>query len=470
VVDLDTDFINIDNGSVYFYKRLENSIQKTEMIFKFDGKINTVLHQSEFDEDLLISELQNSSFYLDVSKIKEVKLTEFEKRIKEKSFIKSNWINYDLLRFYNETYFRLDEFTELHDENENLTFREGNRKLLNYIIVKLKQNKSIILFPKGLDRYYDIGFIFINNSDNSFTVSNSEFIDIEKSELKKEERFQILSLNPILNRLDLYFSFQNKKIVNAGTEIEAVSGKFDNAVVGIHFIVAKRARKLSIFNRELVDITPKDVRAAFETENYGGYLRALVNNKLMYINDKGEVLEKISSSFIDGVIDPSEPKINLKIENNNKDYFLSIFPNQDNFFWVIDSMQLSLKGLGRFEDVMFLYNNSHLKTETADQFFGSKKYLLTVKNSKFGLYDLKINYYDSTGQIPYELTELLPAEYDSIYQNLKFRKKGLYGIYGLNKGVRYTEINAIDQYFYKFKLPNGKKGWLDKTGNEYIDQ
>ena len=48
-------------------------------------------------------------------------------------------------------------------------------------------------------------------------------------------------------------------------------------------------------------------------------------------------------------------------------------------------------------------------------------------------------------------------------------KNGLSTYYPIMKDIKYKKIEKFDNNFARFTLPNGQKGWLDKEGNEYLD-
>lgn len=55
------------------------------------------------------------------------------------------------------------------------------------------------------------------------------------------------------------------------------------------------------------------------------------------------------------------------------------------------------------------------------------------------------------------------------YPFYKMKSNNLYKFFSLQKDFRYTKLNNFQGGFARFKLPNGKKGWLDLKGNEYLD-
>lgn len=60
--------------------------------------------------------------------------------------------------------------------------------------------------------------------------------------------------------------------------------------------------------------------------------------------------------------------------------------------------------------------------------------------------------------------------YDAVWQEnglVKVRKDGLEGYYGITQ-TRYKSLSEFKYYLAEFELPDGRKGYVDGEGNEYI--
>ena len=56
-----------------------------------------------------------------------------------------------------------------------------------------------------------------------------------------------------------------------------------------------------------------------------------------------------------------------------------------------------------------------------------------------------------------------------IGNNIRFKENNLYGYYKIHSKARFKKLEAFQGFFARFELPNGKKGWLDRNGKEYLD-
>jgi hypothetical protein len=52
---------------------------------------------------------------------------------------------------------------------------------------------------------------------------------------------------------------------------------------------------------------------------------------------------------------------------------------------------------------------------------------------------------------------------------IRFKENNLCGYYGIHMKGRYKKLDEFQGYFARFELPNGKKGWLDRNGKEYVN-
>ncbi|NDV60557.1 hypothetical protein [Bacteroides sp. 519] len=74
-----------------------------------------------------------------------------------------------------------------------------------------------------------------------------------------------------------------------------------------------------------------------------------------------------------------------------------------------------------------------------------------------------------------ELIPLLVSDVDSVSMHsypIIYKDNELYGVYNVNKKARYSELKKINyEKIMRFKLPDGKQGWLDwSNGKEIIDK
>ncbi|MBC8755458.1 hypothetical protein H2O64_12345 [Kordia sp. YSTF-M3] len=52
---------------------------------------------------------------------------------------------------------------------------------------------------------------------------------------------------------------------------------------------------------------------------------------------------------------------------------------------------------------------------------------------------------------------------------IRFKKDNLYGYYGMHTKVHFKKLDQFQGFYARFELPNGKRGWLDRNGKEYLN-
>ncbi|MEM6686847.1 MAG: hypothetical protein AAF617_13770 [Bacteroidota bacterium] len=81
-------------------------------------------------------------------------------------------------------------------------------------------------------------------------------------------------------------------------------------------------------------------------------------------------------------------------------------------------------------------------------------------NGLFSLYNLK-----KPQQT--QLQNVTHIEY--VGDMIRFLDDNLYGYYGIHLKGRYKKLDQFHRFFAAFELPDGRKGWLDRNGKEYVN-
>jgi hypothetical protein len=97
-----------------------------------------------------------------------------------------------------------------------------------------------------------------------------------------------------------------------------------------------------------------------------------------------------------------------------------------------------------------------------------------LKNGKYNLNTIDFLIDPKIDEQNLKFNNLLPKNLDSIVtinQDLyKISKNNLFTYYPLVKEIKYKKLEAFQEDFARFELPNGKKGWLSLDGKEYLDK
>ena len=234
-------------------------------------------------------------------------------------------------------------------------------------------------------------------------------------------------------------------------------------------IVGEKANKKYLFNGLLQDITPKNFKAISNTKNF----TVLADNKVSYITDRGKL-------HLNNIIKEEQFIYTYKIEENNTNMFSINCKFYENDNLLENYTSTPLKKPDSIEDIYFVNNKKQISNFLIHT-DAKQNYLITKQNGLFGLHkfdDIITEYYDDRiKEIITEtnLTALLPNKYTHMYAEdmskfIYFEKDGLKGYYPIQKNGKYIKLEPfINNTFARFTLPNGRNGWLQSNGKEYLD-
>ncbi len=510
-IDVDADFILVDKNELVFLKKENGKINlKTEIRFyptdENRGKrieLRTV-PVSDFDIERFNNFSLNGnqySFVVDVKDIVKQNPKQFKQNILNKPFYyKNSEEEIRVLSLYNNSTFIATEcYFEKFNKNTESEWGCNEQDFMNFEVINITKNRRIILFNKiGYNASYDNTW----HSDRKYLIDFYGYIIPKKKQIITKFESKDFNLQPeleFLNNLESYddksfswsrqFKFENNFLTDAVFGQKLINKKFDTIIVNNGFIVGKEDELINVYNFKLKDITPKGIQSAFPLLSDKGYAIALINDKIKYITKNGSILEQLPEK---------EPLIICGFNSSMGSSYLSIKKDSTNYYLDIkhhyvdydeEEVDLSftenLFDKDKYDSVNFLdytmlQNKQTSKSIDFHRFFrafGFTELIVVENGEKFGLFSLKaiaIDYNDNSKKYPIiELKELLPTEFDFIKlkmgtSHILFSKNGLLGLYGLNEKPKYKNVE-VAEYFSRFELPNGQKGWLDTVGNEFLD-
>ncbi|MBC9798461.1 hypothetical protein [Sinomicrobium weinanense] len=222
---------------------------------------------------------------------------------------------------------------------------------------------------------------------------------------------------------------------------------------------------------KIKEVPLKNIRAAYQWHpNDQRWLQVLQGNNVLCVDLKGNEVKEPS---------PKDPvlwcgtlpvfRYCIDKENNQIIYesdHVDFGPNRKILNTTLDNIDA--------EQIKFLNGEDLSQYEIGDglgELYHVPKYwILIVKGEKYGLAGIDHGQDDKIS-----LKALLPMVYDSIVFKdyltpLKLKKNGLYTWYLGDEKPKYKSLSSFDHHFSRFELPDGRKGWIDLNGNEYIDQ
>lgn len=194
----------------------------------------------------------------------------------------------------------------------------------------------------------------------------------------------------------------------------------------------------------------------FIAPTYGSYLQVLDNNNAsFYIDDKGR---KSKNLHVNIGLCGTVPHYTYEIIETAAKYVLTeneTFYDYDNLDPPIEIASINKEGIQK----IYFYNNERKMQMTSNDFiFNATKVfpqaLVIEKDNKKGLfYDNELTFFD---EIRYK---------DGIF---KVKQNDLFGYYKITQPI-YKELEEFSFGLARFKLANGKTGFIDKDGKEYYD-
>jgi hypothetical protein len=214
-------------------------------------------------------------------------------------------------------------------------------------------------------------------------------------------------------------------------------------------------------------------RAIAQVYPYSQFYQLLIGQKLKWLNKQGIFLDTIPKEYFSRHVCGTVCKsYNSILVRNDSTFIHYIITCPDEEFKPVNEFKYAPVG-GR---LTFLNGDSNFATRGYDRFakeLESNLYFEKMTTGKINI--VKIDY--AAGSLSKTFIEkgydsvckMAPFILDIVYQPFRFIKEGKYGYYPIMKEGKYKMLLDFEYNFARFTMPNGKRGWLDKTGKEYFD-
>jgi hypothetical protein len=233
---------------------------------------------------------------------------------------------------------------------------------------------------------------------------------------------------------------------------------------------------ITIYSRDTLKVILDNVRSIHKISPRHLNYQILQGNKIVWLNSQGNIF-------------PFNPNENLRREVcGTVPHFLSQFYKRgDSSYLYLASTgsdgnnfkknTLNITSLVGNNSLMHLNNTETFHFTTNDEFSKeldeniffeitpSQKVTIIELNLKNEIFSKKVLV--SSIDRYYEMT--MRNDFKTFHPFI-FQKQNLYGYYPLTKTAKYLFLNPLEESFARFELPNGKKGWLDIDGIEYLDK
>lgn len=347
-----------------------------------------------------------------------------------------------------------------------------------YFVIKFKNGKEVLCFA---------GFTpsFVISYKNQPTLLHNYPYD--KSRVSKIRKLNAIDLNSGIGN---YFTdtLSNSKIIYRNVFGQNVlNDSFDSIQVKSPFIVTYQNKNISIYNSRYQKLPLKNIRAVY-ADKYFPYVQILQKNKVRKINLLGKEYKRGDGpDFVDLFYMFPDREVELRIIKKNDGFYMA--SNGDDFgkySWISRDTTFynyehivtgKLYNTGKYDSIRYYDDLLGSFTLYSEADYDKAYPILLYCKLKNGKYDLNTieylvlenppeNIVRVNNELPKNLDKVVPVDQDTY----RIEKNGLSTYYPTMKEIKYKKLEQFNGNFARFTLPNGQKGWLDKEGNEYLDQ
>lgn len=394
-------------------------------------------------------------------------------------------VNYDKFNsyFFENEILIYHEDGGLTEKEENEFIDERNEVYLgSYVLKYIDDYPFLFLLNNHGDSYTILPFF---KKENPFVLGHKKYSDSQKNKLLVALSYKNLTVVGSKNKYGLYINYDYPR--KESVRLKELLPPIYDTIQLAKPIITKKNKTFTLYNALGEKYPIEGVRAAFYFEGLG-VMRTLQNNNLFWIDEVGKkITKKIHLGIPLGVGELPDFDYHFDMIKSQDSLFVSFLktrynPNKKrrNIYDTYDTLDIKKTALFSRKDVdsaFFLlrkfrtYKNDskeELKTGNEDVRF------IITKNS-YGYTVYKANY-TTDSQINASLEK-------KILTNLSKKPKGYYyprvilieknnlkGYYPFVTEPKYKKLSEFEFCYARFTLLNGKKGWLDIYGNEYLDE
>ncbi|WP_420575104.1 hypothetical protein [Kordia sp.] len=441
------------NDILFEYEKLFN-LEDVDIVSKTDI---TPVHKESFQSENLIN--LDSIVDFNFSDLRNIKFT-YENEDKSEK--------YEFFQFNTELFVLVYYFKD----DEKWSFSEAT--LYPYSPISIAKNKRIYsLFGE------DYGVIIPEkNGIHVYLAKTKRFYNFKgfstEIQQKNYRNYNTETLAHIANDLN----FEQFYIIKEGTEgkrmynylgIEKLDKVYDSIFVN-NFIVGVKDGKYDIYNQAFQRLPLENVRAfhlietsGTEASNYIPYSAQILDKnelKTIYLSSRKEKNTHLFGGI--AYMEMYYGEVHLKIIKKN-DYFH--IKNLETFMFPDYKIPIATAEI----DSLYFLGNKKREVRFSEfplrHGFNLNK-IIHLKTKKGTHYLYHTHYLEHTNP---RFTRVALEEVKTYGNMIRFKENNKYGYYGIHSKGRFKKLDAFQGFFAKFELPNGQKGWLDKTGKEYLN-
>jgi len=378
--------------------------------------------------------------------VKNITQNNFKNLAHQKFISEKNDMRYELFQF-NEEFFVLQTFY--------IDAEDGHKKivktaLLPFTYINLGKGKKIIHFM-----HYNGGFI-IPKKDTFTTIvwvsePNTDFFPITFTRTEAYTASytskELFEFSKYMYDIDKYYEIvtlgNKKRLYNFRGE-DVLQQKYDSIVLE-DFIIGYKPHSIDVYNQTFQQLKLPKLQAVYWGRDNRYNLEVIQNNTLKRIPLSGDTSEPyVITNPTPPYMPTSIPDWKHTIQERKNTYVLHTF--------LYDTIKIPKEHL---KDIFFLKNKRRTLAAVHAPYFVTRH-----ENGLFSMWNLKEPQHVQLQNVTY-------IEY--VGDRIRFLENNLYGFYGIHLKGRYKKLDQFQRFFAPFELPDGRKGWLDRNGKEYVN-
>ncbi|MDI1257205.1 MAG: hypothetical protein PSV16_14015 [Flavobacterium sp.] len=351
-----------------------------------------------------------------------------------------------------------------------------------YYVLDLGNNKKIVCFHGG----------YIIPLKSGLKVFNFHNDEEEAYQMEKDVKLKPIEI-ATGHFTDLFSYYQvdtlpNKKVVfNNVFRSNVLHKSFDSIISNREFIAGYNKNKIELYNYQFKKLKIPDLRAV-KLPKYFAHAHVLSKNTIKKINLLGgEYHRGDGNDFVDLSFQfPDDDATFVLIKKPDGFYIAGdlyklvsspepFYLNQESKLFhttAVDSLEFMTPG--ELLDYSVGHTTITFGTESG---YNKKRPVLIFSRLNTGKYNLNtMDYflYENPSSAITAINDALPKDLDFVENTngdiYLIAKNGLYTYFPIVKEIKYKVLGKFKDDFARFELPNGKKGWLDLDGKEYLDE
>lgn len=279
--------------------------------------------------------------------------------------------------------------------------------------------------------------------------------------------------NPVIEKIDGKFYLQDGQTHN-----NLLPKGYDEIKFEGNFYVVRLNGRTELFNKQFQNMGIKKFKVMFQNTPYSSYYQMLADNKLIVVHESGKKIDSLPVEYLTRSVCGTVSRYTQSIYRIGDSTFIKLRIKPPTNPEIDDAVVIikNITELINKDTLVFLNNANSYYWDANNEFsvaLSPNVFFVKKANEKMDIAQIDIR--DSVLKKKILVADIdkdlsfngyMPTKYFYIF---RFRQNGLYGYYPMMRTGRYKKLERFTGHFARFTLSKRKKGWIDESGNEYLD-